>query len=176
MNKWLGRIEGMVTSATAGMTEEQFRWHPEGKWSAAQILDHLSKTYKGTVIGFERAIATNRSLATRSKGLQPRFARFLLLRLGYFPPGRKSPERVLPGRDCPGEHTRITLLGELSKLIQAHAKVEKAFSRVKVADHPVLGPLTPGQWSRFHYVHARHHMKQIAKLRQQMATGRSASA
>jgi hypothetical protein len=39
--------------------------------------------------------------------------------------------------------------------------------RTRVLDHPVLGPLTARQWRKFHWVHGRHHVKQIQKLRQQ---------
>ena len=39
----------------------------------------------------------------------------------------------------------------------------------KLANHPVLGPLTARQWRTFHLVHARHHMKQIAHIRAQIA-------
>jgi hypothetical protein len=176
MNKWLTQIEGMVTSATQGMTEEQLAWHPEGKWSTAQILEHLCKTYTGTKLGYEKAMATNRSLAGASKGLQQSLARFVLINLGYFPTGRKSPERALPSNNWTGSHATRTICEELVKLIEAQQKVETKFSGVKVVDHPVLGPLTPDQWARFHYVHAKHHMKQIAGLRRQMATVSAARA
>jgi hypothetical protein len=33
-------------------------------------------------------------------------------------------------------------------------------------DHPILGPLTADQWRKFHWVHGKHHMKQIRGLRQ----------
>lgn len=175
MNKWLAQIEGMVTSATAGMTEEQLAWHPEGKWSSSQVLEHLCKTYTGTVLGYQKVMTANRSLATSSRGIQP-LARFLLLKLGYFPSGRKSPERVLPGSGWAGQHALKSILEELAKLIAAQQKVEKTFAGVKVVDHPALGPFTPEEWARFHYIHTKHHMKQVAALRRQMATARSASA
>jgi hypothetical protein len=175
MNKWLVRIEGMVTSATAGMTEEQLAWHPEGKWSSAQVLEHLCKTYTGTVLGYQKAMATNRSLTPSSKGMQP-LARFLLLKLGYFPSGGKSPERVLPKGEWTGEYALKALREELAKLIDAQRKIEQTSAGVKVVSHPAFGPFTPEEWARFHYVHAKHHMKQVAALRRQMATARSASA
>jgi hypothetical protein len=175
MNKWLGQIESMVTSATQEMTEEQLTWHPEGKWSSAQIIEHLCKTYTGTVRGFEKAIAANRPLATTSTTWQ-QFAQFLLLGLGYFPPGRKSPELVRPNNNWTGVQAIKTIHEELAKLLQAQEKMENTFSGVKVIDHPVLGPMTPEEWARFHYVHAKHHMKQVAALRRKMATARSASA
>ena len=39
-------------------------------------------------------------------------------------------------------------------------------SRIKILDHPVLGPLTARQWRKFHLAHGRHHVKQIRERRQ----------
>ena len=40
---------------------------------------------------------------------------------------------------------------------------EKRFGRTaRILNHPVLGPLTAQQWRRFHQVHGRHHLKQVA--------------
>jgi hypothetical protein len=175
MNKWLAQIESMLTSATAGMTEEQLVWHPEGKWSTAQILEHLAKTYTGTARGFEKALAANKSLATRARPWQ-HFARITVVHLGYFPPGRKSPEVVVPNGGWTGEHAVKTIREELLRLYQAQEKAEKVSPAVPIVDHPVMGPLTPAQWAKFHYVHAKHHMKQIAGLRRQMATANAARA
>ena len=175
MNKWLAQIEGMLTSATDGMTEEQLSWHPEGKWSTAQVLEHLSKTYTGTVRGFEKALAVNRSLATRATPWQ-HFARTTVVGIGYFPKGRKSPEVVVPSGTWSGTQALQTIRAELARMCEAHAQVEQKFAGVAVVDHPVMGPLTPEQWPKFHYVHAKHHMKQIAALRRQMATAATARA
>jgi len=38
---------------------------------------------------------------------------------------------------------------------------------VKVLDHPVLGPFSIEQWRKFHFVHGRHHVKQIRRRRAQ---------
>jgi hypothetical protein len=176
MNKWLGQIESMVTSATSGMTEDQLTWRPEGKWSAADILEHLTKTYMGTTRGYEKAITVGRSLATSS---QPKraIARFTLLKLGYFPPGRKSPERVVPTLSWSGREALANLRAELAKMIDAQHQAEQKHPAYKpIMDHPILGPMSPVEWARFHYIHARHHMKQIAAIKRQVATARSASA
>jgi hypothetical protein len=173
MNKWLAQIEGMLTSATDGMTEEQLAWHLEGKWSTAQILEHLSKSYTGTVKGFEKAMSAGRPLATRATPWQ-HFARTTVVSIGYFPRGRKSPEVVVPSGTWTGMQALQTIRAELAKLREAQEKVELKFAGILVVDHPVMGPLTPSQWAKFHYVHAKHHMKQIACLRRQMTTATAA--
>jgi hypothetical protein len=40
------------------------------------------------------------------------------------------------------------------------------FGRGKViAEHPILGPLTASEWRKFHWVHGRHHARQILQLK-----------
>jgi hypothetical protein len=43
-------------------------------------------------------------------------------------------------------------------------------SRIKVLDHPILGPLSIDQWRRFHLVHGLHHVKQIRRLRRELSS------
>ena len=58
---------------------------------------------------------------------------------------------------------RISAMDDL--IAQCEARFGK---RTRVLDHPFLGPLTARQWRKFHWVHGRHHLKQIQKLRQAM--------
>ncbi len=41
--------------------------------------------------------------------------------------------------------------------------------RTKVSNHPYLGAFNVRQWRRFHRLHARHHMKQVARLKEKIA-------
>jgi hypothetical protein len=34
-----------------------------------------------------------------------------------------------------------------------------------IAEHPILGPLTADEWRKFHWVHGRHHARQIIRLK-----------
>jgi len=62
-----------------------------------------------------------------------------------------------------------TLRLHLAAADDALSRCEARFGAgVKIANHPFLGPLTARQWRTFHWVHARHHMKQIVRLRRQM--------
>jgi hypothetical protein len=88
-----------------------------------------------------------------------------VIKLSYFPKGRKSPEHAVPKGMSPdkvmaGIGSKIVSMGEL--LAQCEARHG---ARTRVLDHPILGPLTASQWRKFHWVHGRHHVKQILKLR-----------
>jgi hypothetical protein len=88
----------------------------------------------------------------------------LVLDFGYFPSGRNSPDAAKPK----GMSAEI-ILGEICRRIadmdDVIGKCEREFGkRAFVADHPVLGPFTMQQWRKFHWVHGRHHLKQIAQM------------
>jgi len=91
MDSCLERLLNAITSATRGMTVEELTRHPEGKWSSAEILEHLYLTYTGTVKGFERCCEAGKPLAS-SLRLKQRLAIAVVIEAGYFPAGRQAPE------------------------------------------------------------------------------------
>jgi hypothetical protein len=166
MDSYLKRLQDAITSATHGMDTVALNRHPEGKWSAAQVLEHLYLTYAGSVKGFERCLLEGRPLA-RTATLKERFSTLIVTSLGYFPEGRKAPERTVPQGMAAEEVVKATeeKLAAMDSLI---TQCEVRFGRsTRILDHPVLGPLTARQWRKFHLVHAQHHMKQIWRLRGQ---------
>ena len=164
MDAYLQRLQDAIASATLGMSAEDLARHPEGKWSSAQVLEHLYLTYTGTVKGCERCLQAGKPLA-RTPMLKDRMKAFVVTGLGYLPNGRKAPERTQPRGMLPDEITReiglrISVMDDL--ITQCEARFGK---RSRVLDHPFLGPLTARQWRKFHWVHGRHHLRQIRKLR-----------
>jgi len=62
MDTYLQRLQDAIASAIQGMTAEDLTRHPEGKWSTAEVLEHLYLTYTGTAKGFERCLQTGKPL------------------------------------------------------------------------------------------------------------------
>ena len=165
MDSTLQRVQEAIEAAAGGMSAGQLVQHPEGKWSAAGILEHLSITFGGTARLMRKCLEGGKPLASAST-LKQRLAVMLVTGWGYFPTGRPAPEFSRP-KGLDGETALHTILQNLATMDQALAECEQRFgSAVKIADHVVLGPLTIPQWRRFHLVHTRHHMKQIERLRQ----------
>ena len=96
MDTYLQRLREAIISATVDMNAEDLTRHPEGKWSTAQVLEHLYLSYSGTVKGFERCLQAGKPLA-RAPVLKDRMRAFVVTGLGHFPTGRQAPERH-PGR------------------------------------------------------------------------------
>jgi hypothetical protein len=63
MDSRLQQLKEALESAVEGMSSEQLSWHPDGKWCAAEVLEHLYLTYTGTIKGFERVMTSGKPLA-----------------------------------------------------------------------------------------------------------------
>ena len=91
---------------------------------------------------------------------------FVVVGLGHMPAGRKAPAMVQP-RGLPAEQVRNEIGVKLVAMDAIIAQCEARFGRkVKLLDHPILGPLTATQWRKLHLVHGRHHQKQLLRLRE----------
>ncbi|MGH9530447.1 MAG: DUF1569 domain-containing protein [Terriglobales bacterium] len=162
MNTYLQRLKNAIELAVQGMSESDLTRRPsEGKWSPAEILEHLCLTYKVTTKNLERSLTAGRPLGG-PRTLKQRLVNVLVLDLAYFPAGRDSPQGAKPkGLLVSGEVYRK--LADMNDVIQ---DCEIKFGKPAfVADHPILGPLTTHQWRKFHWVHGRHHVKQILRIR-----------
>lgn len=163
MDSYLQQTFDAIQGATAGITTEELAWHPEGKWSAAEILEHLTLTYSGTVKGMQRVLAADGN-GTQRPTLKSRMFALVVTGIGYMPEGRKAPKGTVPsGTQANPVEAILRNLDEMDVVLRDVERKKGASARVV---HPVLGPLTVRQWRKFHLVHTRHHMKQIAKLRE----------
>lgn len=160
MNSYLERLRQELEDAVGGADAGDLAKAPAGKWSARQILEHLFLTYMHTSRGLAKCLEQGAPLATRATP-KDRLATLLVVNFGYLPEGRKSPERAVP-RGMPLEEVQQAIAPELQRMGVGLDDCERRFGvRTKILDHPVLGPLTAEEWRKFHWVHGRHHARQI---------------
>jgi DinB superfamily len=162
----LQRLQQEIAAAVAALSTEQLSWHPApGKWCADEVLEHLYLTYTGTLKGFERVAEAGKPLATNQTWTQ-RGRTLIVVAFGYLPSGREAPPVARP-RGLPPEKVRNEMGPRIAEMDRCIALCEeKLGSRRKLLDHPILGPLTGGEWRKFHLVHGLHHVKQIRRLRE----------
>jgi hypothetical protein len=166
----LEELQNDLESAVARMSSRQMRWHPEGKWCAAEVLEHLYLTYTGTIKGFERVLEAGKPLATRPS-LSHRWRTRVVIGFGFLPTGRKAPRNTVP-QGLPAEQVRSEIGTKIAAMDQIITECEARFGRgTKLLDHPILGPLSAAQWRKFHLVHGRLHEKQIRRLRDAQSPG-----
>ena len=76
-----------VRQSLDGFPTNSLTAHPiSGKWSAAEILEHLNLTYVGTIKNFDRCLALGKPRASLDRS-RTRWRRLVITRFGYFPPG-----------------------------------------------------------------------------------------
>jgi Protein of unknown function (DUF1569) len=164
MDANLEKLQRALTDATAGMSEEEMSWHPEGKWCAAEVLEHLYLTYTGTVKGFERAIQKGHPQMTPAT-MRQRVAQLMVVVFGHMPEGRKAPPMATP-KGLSQDKVRTAIGAKIGEMDEIISRCESQIGAGKnVMEHLILGPLTAAQWRKFHLVHGLHHVKQIRALR-----------
>ena len=164
MDSYLERLQTAIASATRGMTKSDLTRHREGKWSTAEVLEHLYLSYTGTTKGCERCLQAGRPLA-REPRLKDRLVTAVVVGAGYFPGGREAPKNTRP-RGMTPEKVLLDIGPQIAAMDALIAQCEARYGkRTRMLDHPVLGPLTAAQWRKFHWVHGKHHVQQILRLR-----------
>lgn len=163
MDPHLQRLHDGLASLAASLSPQQWTVHPTGKWSAAEIYEHLFLSYTGTIKGMSRILESGTPQANVSS-LKQRAQAFIVLEMGYMPPGREAPSAVCP-RGLAVEKIASVIFGKIAEMDTMMARCAATFGvRSKVLDHPILGPFSISQWRKFHLVHGRHHMKQVRRL------------
>jgi hypothetical protein len=156
----LERLHREVEAVIGAMSYANASHAPAGKWNAGQVLEHLFLTYKNTNYGLGKCLDQGAPLATSST-MRQRLGTLLVLRLGYMPKGREAPRRAVP-QGIPPADVCSGILAEIEKMESGFAECERRFGAATgIMDHPFLGPLTAGEWRKFHLVHGRHHIRQI---------------
>lgn len=160
MDSYLERLhreleETMAAIGPGGDSSDQ-----QGKWTSTQVLEHLYLTYLNTNKGLGKCLTDGEARGTAAT-LRQRVGTLLVVHAGYLPKGRKSPERAVP-KGMTRDEVRRLILTELQQMETGLAECERKFGpRAKILDHPALGPLNVAEWRKFHWVHGKHHARQI---------------
>lgn len=160
MHPHLQQALDAIDQATAGLPVERIARPVPGKWSVAEILDHLRLAFSFNAQALEKAIESGQ-LKARPPGATQWLARTCVIDVGYFPRAR-APEQTTPsGSVPPGQilgATREALVAVDASLTRAAARFGED---TPILNHPYFAGLSPRQWRKFHWRHTVHHMKQV---------------
>jgi hypothetical protein len=156
----IAELPTLVLGPLRGRTDSEWEHGPAGKWTPAQIVEHLA-------LGL--SLSADTFLARRNHGPMTRrprtpaqkVAKLFIFGLRWFPPGRKAPERTTPAPQIDRASAEAHFLAG----VEAWDHVDRALLPERRADlfvkHPRMGDLTIEEWIQFHVIHARHHSRQI---------------
>jgi hypothetical protein len=127
-----------------------------GKWSPAQIAEHLALAYEGSR-GILHGAATGLAVPAL---LRPLIRTYLLqpvLWTGRFFPGSRSPKAFQP---TGSPVTQDVMLARLQATTQAFEKYVSGAQGTHV-DHPFFGRLSLVDFVRLQEIHIKHHYRQL---------------
>jgi hypothetical protein len=156
----LATLPAVVLGPLRDRSDAEWRRGPAGKWTPAQIVEHLAI---GLVWSAEKFNARRGHEAMQRRRVTPaeRIAKLLILGIGWYPQGRKAPEGTVPAANVARASAETHFLAGVA----AWEQLERELLPLRRADlfvkHPRLGDLTLEEWMRFHLSHARHHARQI---------------
>lgn len=156
----LGDLANLVLGPLRGRPDSEWQRGPAGKWTPAQIVEHLALGLGLSAETFQ-ARRNHAPMVRRPRTPAEKIAKLFIFGLRWFPPGRKAPERTTPAPRI----DRASAEAHFLAAVEAWDQVDRALLPERRADlfvkHPRMGDLTVEEWMRFHMIHARHHAKQI---------------
>ena len=134
-----------------------------GKWSAAELTEHLCLTYDGVL----KELGGGPGVRVRVTGFKLLVIRWLVmprfLGKGFVPPGVRAPREVVPTHPNPDRAAALTRFRNRALEFEQAIAPRLADRKGRVT-HPFFGQLTMAQGLRFVEVHLRHHTKQLPRI------------
>jgi len=150
----------VVLGPLAGLPEASWQQAPPGKWTPAQIVEHLALALEMSATTFA-ARRAKEPMARRATTFREKVGKVFTFGLGRFPPGLKAPERTTPPPRVDGHAAEAHFRAAVAAWEAAERDLLPARRNDLFVKHPRLGDLTLEEWGRFHVVHSRHHARQI---------------
>ncbi|HEX4633232.1 MAG TPA: DUF1569 domain-containing protein [Gemmatimonadales bacterium] len=161
----LDGLPDLVLGPLAGKSDADWYRAPAGKWNSAQVVEHLAISLEGSGKGFDSR-RDKSPMTRRPKTIVERVASFLILTVGWFPPGREAPSGSRPAEQVDRKYAESHFREGIARFNQIAPDLLARRPRDLFVKHPRLGDLTLPEWMRFHLVHCRHHAKQIRERSQ----------
>ncbi len=153
-------VPKMVLGPLDGRPEADWYRAPAGKWSCAQIVEHLAISLEYSAATFDKRRAYD-PMVRRPRRFIEKLGSAVILGLGWYQQGFKAPEGTVPVPSVTRAAAEAKFRAGLAKWDELQHMLLPARRYDLFVRHPRFGDLTFEEWMRFHAVHARHHAKQI---------------
>ncbi|WP_373551474.1 DinB family protein [Haliscomenobacter sp.] len=154
---------GQFCELVQNLSPEAFIFHREGKWSAAQQLDHLIRSVRPVVLGLSLPSFLLRLIFGRAKHASQDYDTLVKTYQAALANGGKSPKAYEP--KVPGEGFQSYGAEKLMQMIAGLDRLLDSLSESELdtlqAPHPLLGKLTLRELMYFTIYHAQHHQRNV---------------
>jgi len=163
MHPHFARAVESIQATTGSLTVESLNERPPGKWSIAEILEHLTLAFTRNAAGMAKVVETGQPKASRP-AFKQLVGRTLVVDIAFFPRAR-APETSTPTGSIPADRVREAALAALAALDLTAAQADARFGdRTPLLNHPYFAGMSVRQWRKFHWRHTVHHMKQVSRI------------
>jgi hypothetical protein len=161
VTRQLSSLESIVLDPLQDISASDWISAPEGKWSIAQIIEHLAIAFDLVATGF--AGLPQDDSKDREASPAQAVMRHALLGSGELPKGMRAPDISHPSDNPDPELVvaRFRMGIEQTRTLVEDWPADRQVSTF--LRHPVLGDLNLPEWVRFHFVHCTLHSRQIEK-------------
>lgn len=155
-------LPDIVLGPLEGRSDAEWQQAPPGKWTSAQIVEHLALALEWSATGFEERRARD-PMIRRPSTTGQRVAKVLVMGFGWFPPFLTAPPRSTPAPHV----DRVAADAHFRRGVERNLELAKLLLPARGRDlfvkHVRIGDLTLPEWMDFHVIHARHHARQIRR-------------
>ncbi len=139
-------------------------------WSPAQHVDHLSRILE-RVLQTVEVLVENEDPRILNTG-HPVFAARVVLLAGWIPRGRGvAPDEFLPEPRPVRHRLRESLAGVRAQAQGLAGRTDAVRAAPGRIPHPLVGALSAPEWTRFAYVHTKHHLAILDEIDRRRALG-----
>ena len=161
---YLDSIRGQLTCVIADTPRAALTVVPApGKWSGAQIIQHLGKVEGSTAKllegVFSAALAAGLNAEASTESVLGSIERFEADGEGLRP--IVAPERLRPSDDADLDASWASLQAVRERTYRAYSTVDGRDLTAVIAPHPLFGPLTGYEWLLFLGKHEERHLAQL---------------
>jgi len=153
-------IPDLLLGPLVGRPDGAWARSAAGRWSPAQIVDHVAAAIELSARGFNER-AGKPPMTRRPRGISAALAQRVVFATGIFGVRRRAPAVTQPGPSP----ERAATEARLRQAVQHYLEVERHLLPARARDlflkHPVFGDLTLGEFETFHVRHAEHHARQL---------------
>jgi hypothetical protein len=152
-------IEHFLAAARKVPPEKWAQPVAPGKWSPAQIVDHIAVTTE---------VALKAINGDASMGSIPKFLRFIPRKLGFdptitrgrFPEKQRGPAVFAPSKGNPSYETSVEKLNRAMAALETHVRGRMAKGE-HFFEHSFFGRVSIPDYIRFGTLHVQHHERQL---------------
>lgn len=160
----LQAAEEVVSTARRVPADKWLVGRAEGKWSPAEIVEHLNLAYEVLL----RELAGGRGMEIRTKLWQRFMLRLTimpkLLRGGPFPAGTRAPREIRPATASPDQAAAIAALTDRAARFDAATAEAQRTNPRKRLTHAYFGRSTIDHAVLLCARHLQHHHKQLVEV------------